>query len=79
MANGQPLNDYAYTAASYHYKLVTKVLVTNIKNGKEIEVTITDRGPNKRLHRTIDLSKISFSSIANLSDGIIDVRIDKNY
>lgn len=80
MANGESL----YTvekqgidfAASWHYPLNSFVRVTSLENGKTVVVKITDRGPAKRLHRVIDLSKKSFSQISNLKNGIVKVKTE---
>lgn len=75
-ANGEVFNPEAFTAASYAWKLGTYVRVTNLSNQKSIIVKINDRGPNKRLGRLIDLTKTSFGQIANLSRGLIKVKVE---
>lgn len=80
MANGQPLKDNNLTAASWDYPLGTRVRVTNLNNDRTVIVTITDRGPAKRLYnkgRVIDLSMGAFRAIASLRDGVIPVNIQK--
>lgn len=57
MANGKQFNPKRLTAASYYWPLGTRVEVRNLQNGKTVEVTITDRGPLRRLGRLIDLSE----------------------
>jgi rare lipoprotein A len=71
MANGRPFNRHAMTAASWNYPLGTKVRVT--AGSKSIVVTITDRGPAKRLRRVIDLSEAAFAKLAHTDKGIIRV------
>lgn len=71
MANGRPFNRHAMTAASWGYPLGTKVRVT--AGAKSVVVTITDRGPAKRLHRVIDLSEAAFAKLANIDRGVIQV------
>jgi rare lipoprotein A len=78
-ASGERFNEKDLTAASWQYPFQSKVKVTNLNNGKSIIVTINDRGPSKRLikkGRVIDLSRGSFSRIANLSDGVISVKVE---
>jgi rare lipoprotein A len=79
MANGKRLQDEGvYTAAMWNVPFGTRVLVRNLANGKEVIVTITDRGPAKRLvkkGRIIDLNKAAFLSLAPLRKGIIEVEI----
>lgn len=69
MADGKPFNRHAMTAASWHYPLGTKVRVTAGK--RSVVVTITDRGPARRLHRIIDLSEAAFAKLAPTRQGII--------
>lgn len=71
MANGRPFNRHALTAASWGYPLGAKVRIT--AGGKSVVVTITDRGPAKRLHRVLDLSEASFAKLADTDRGVIQV------
>lgn len=54
-ASGQRLNNSALTAAHRSLPFGTEVMVTNIRNGESIVVTINDRGPFVR-GRIIDLT-----------------------
>lgn len=54
----------------------TKLLITNIRNGKSCIVTVTDRMKLKLANR-IDLSKKAFGLIENHSYGICSVIIKK--
>lgn len=54
-ASGQKLNPGALTAAHRTLPFGTKVKVTNKRNGREVVVTINDRGPFIR-GRIIDLT-----------------------
>ena len=62
------------TCASNIHKLGTILKVTNTENNKSVIVTVTDRGGFKTI--TLDLSKKAFSTIANLKQGIINVKIE---
>jgi rare lipoprotein A len=73
MANGQPFNPKALTAASWRYPLGTRLLVTYHENS--VIVIVTDRGPARRLHRDIDLSEAAFKQIADTRLGLIIVNI----
>jgi rare lipoprotein A len=76
MANGRPFNPDNLTAASWFYPLGSKIRVSLGTN--HVDVTITDRGPNKRLvskGRLIDLSKAAFARLADPDLGIIDVNL----
>ena len=66
----------AFTAAgSDKLKCGDLVEVTNLSNGKSVTVIINDRGAFKKYGRDIDLSKKSFSSIADLKTGVIKVKV----
>jgi len=80
MANGRKLDDSKLTAASWDHAFGTRLKVTNIENRKSIIVTITDRGPAKRLYRqgrVLDLSKAAFSAIAEMRIGVARVKIEE--
>lgn len=64
------------TAAYNHLPLHTKIIVTNLSNNKSDTVEITDRMSNKSSNR-IDLSKTSFSKLANHKLGSIKVKIKR--
>jgi rare lipoprotein A len=61
------------TAAHPWLPFGTVVTVTNLADGRSIQVVINDRGPFSG--RIIDLSEESFSALADLGTGIIDVRL----
>jgi rare lipoprotein A (peptidoglycan hydrolase) len=63
------------TAAFNSYPKGTILLITNTSNGKIDTVEVTDRHTAGINH--IDLSKKSFSKIANLTQGRIKVSIKK--
>jgi rare lipoprotein A len=73
MANGQRFDRYKYTAASWYFPLGTVIRVENLKNGESVEVTITDRGPNLRLHRILDLSEAAADLLGYVDDGLTPV------
>jgi len=62
------------TAASIAFPLGSRVMVTNLDNGRSVEVRITDRGPFKK-GRKIDLSKEAARMIGMLDRGTAHVRI----
>jgi len=61
------------TAAHPWLPFGTVVTVTNIANGKTVQVVINDRGPFGG--RIIDLSNEAFARIAPLSQGVCQVRL----
>jgi rare lipoprotein A len=73
MANGQRFDRHKYTAASWYFPLGTVIRVENLKNGESVEVTITDRGPNLRLHRILDLSEAAADMLGYVDDGLTPV------
>jgi len=73
MANGQRFDRHKYTAASWYFPLGTLVRVVNLKNGESVQVTITDRGPNLRLNRVLDLSEAAADLLGYVDDGLTPV------
>jgi rare lipoprotein A len=73
MANGKPFDCHKLTAASWYFQLGTKIRVVNVKNGESVVVTITDRGPNFRLHRIIDLSEAAAQRLDYVGQGLTSV------
>jgi rare lipoprotein A len=84
MANGKPFDPDKLTAASWFYPLGTKVRVT-LKSPADVNspppsvlVTITDRGPARRLvrqGRKIDLAEAAFKQLAHTDLGLVEVTI----
>jgi rare lipoprotein A len=67
------------TCASPSLPFGTRVLVVNKRNGRRVIVTVSDRGPNRKLvakGRLLDLSKGAFAKIAPLSDGVIPISME---
>ena len=84
MANGQPFDPDKFTAASWFYPLGTKVRVTlkvppSINSvPRSVLVTITDRGPARRLvrqGRKIDLAEAAFKQLGHPDLGLVEVTI----
>jgi peptidoglycan lytic transglycosylase len=73
-ATGGVYNQEDLTAASIAFPLGSRVMVTNLDNGRSVEVTITDRGPFKK-GRKIDLSRKAARMIGMLDKGTARVRI----
>lgn len=65
---------YQLTAAHRTLPMNTRVLVTNLKNGRSVEVRINDRGPHVA-GRIIDLSFGAARQLGFTSAGTIPVRI----
>lgn len=74
MANGQKYNKDSMFCAHKTYPFGTLLKVKNLRNGKEVIVKVTDRGPHqKRL--TIDLSRAAAEELEIISRGIARVEI----
>src|SRR5580704_5234644 len=73
MANGQPFDCHKLTAASWYFPLGTRIRVVNVKNGVSVVVTITDRGPNLRLNRIVDLSEAAADRLDYVGQGLTPV------
>ena len=73
-ANGSVYNQHEMTAAHRSLPFGTKVRVINLKNGKSVLVTITDRGPYIG-DRVIDMSYASASALGMVKDGIAKVEV----
>jgi rare lipoprotein A len=73
MANGKRFDCHQLTAASWYFPLGTTLRVVNVENGESVVVTITDRGPNKRLHRILDLSESAAELLDYVGQGVTPV------
>ena len=73
-SNGETFNMYALTAAHKTLPFNTKVVVTNLANGKNVTVRINDRGPFVR-GREIDLSKAAAEKLDMIKSGTAKVKL----
>ncbi|HJQ83502.1 MAG TPA: septal ring lytic transglycosylase RlpA family protein [Candidatus Binatia bacterium] len=74
-ANGEIYDQYELTAAHRSLPLGTRVMVTNLTNGRAVEVRINDRGPFVD-GRAIDLSYAAARTIGMIAPGTARVRIE---
>src|SRR6266705_3877095 len=74
-ANGEIYDQYELTAAHRTLPLGTRVMVTNLSNGRAVEVRINDRGPFVD-GRAIDLSYAAARTIGLVGPGTGRVRIE---
>lgn len=74
-ASGRTYDQHDLTAAHRTLPLGTRVRVTNLGNGKSIEVTIIDRGPFAK-DRIIDLSHTAAQELGIIEKGTARVRVE---
>ena len=74
-ASGEIYDPNQLTAAMWDVPFDTLVRVQLGPATNTVTVRINDRGPAKRLKRGIDLSRKSFSQIADLDAGLITVEL----
>lgn len=75
MANGKPFDRRKLTAASWYVPFGTVLRVVNLENGRAVTVTVTDRGPNLRLHRVVDLSEAAALELGYVEKGLTQVLV----
>ncbi|MBI2989038.1 MAG: septal ring lytic transglycosylase RlpA family protein [Deltaproteobacteria bacterium] len=74
-ASGAIYNQNELTAAHQTLPLGTRVMVTNLDNGRSTEVAINDRGPFAK-GRILDLSYAAARTLGMIGPGTIPVRIE---
>jgi hypothetical protein len=74
-SNGEVFDPALMTAAHRTLPFGTRVLVTNLANGRAVEVRINDRGPFKP-GRIIDLSRAAAERIDMVRSGVARVRVE---
>ena len=74
-ATGETYDMFSVSAAHKTLPLGTKVRVTNLENGRELELTVNDRGPFVD-GRIIDLSYASARLLGMADNGVARVRVE---
>ncbi len=74
-ANGETFQGHLPTAAHKTLPFNTIVRVTNLANGRQIDLRVNDRGPYVN-GTIIDLSTMAFDDIASLSTGVIHSEVE---
>src|SRR5215510_15533855 len=74
-ASGAIYDQNDLTAAHQTLPLGTRVMVTNLENGRSAELVINDRGPFAK-GRIIDLSYAAGESLGMIGPGTIPVRLE---
>jgi rare lipoprotein A len=75
MANGKPFDMYALSIAHKTLPFGTKVRITNLENGKQIDLIVTDRGPYYKT-RIVDLSFAAAAKIGMVDAGVIPCKLE---
>lgn len=73
-ANGEIYNQNTYTAAHKKLPFGTKVVVKNLRNGREVTLRINNRGPFVR-GRIIDVSLRAARDLGMLKAGVVPVEV----
>jgi rare lipoprotein A len=74
-ASGSIYDERHLTAAHRTLPFGTRVRVTHLENGKDVVVTVNDRGPFTK-GRVIDLSREAARRLDLIRDGIARVRVE---
>ena len=74
-ANGEKFDDKKMTCASWDYPFGENLVVMNALTGRWVVCRVNDRGPNKRLDRTVDMTYAAFTKISNPKRGLIYVTV----
>jgi rare lipoprotein A len=74
-ASGEVFNQEKFTAAHRTLPWGSRVKVTNLANGKSVEVRINDRGPFGK-GRIIDVSRAAARVLGIVGSGITTVRLE---
>ncbi|MCI0512323.1 septal ring lytic transglycosylase RlpA family protein [candidate division KSB1 bacterium] len=74
-ASGEPYDRNKLTAAHRTLAFGTMVRVTNLANGKSVQVRINDRGPFAK-NRIIDLSYQAAAEIDGIRAGVFEVKVE---
>ena len=74
-SSGERLHHDSLTCAHRTHPFGTLLRVTNERNGKEVVVRVTDRGPHSR-GRIIDLSHAAAKELGIINQGVAVVRVE---
>lgn len=73
-SSGIRLHHDSLVCAHKTYPFGTKLLVKNLTNGKEVVVTVVDRGPHRK-GRIIDLTYAAAEKIGMITKGVVAVEV----
>jgi len=75
MANGKPFDMYQLSVAHKTLPLGTRIRITNLENQKNIDLTVTDRGPYIK-GRIVDLSYAAAKEMGMVDAGIVMCKVE---
>jgi rare lipoprotein A len=75
-ASGEVFNQEKFTAAHQTLPWGSRVKVTNLTNGKSVDVRINDRGPFGK-GRIIDVSRAAARALGMMGRGLTTVRVER--
>lgn len=74
-ASGERFDQAKLTTAHRSYPFGTRLRVTNLDNGKTVEVRVNDRGPRQR-SRIVDVSRRAADELGFLRKGLAQVKLE---
>lgn len=74
-ANGEPFRPDGLTCAHRSLPFGTRVRVTDLATRRSVICRVNDRGPARRLGRTLDLARGAARALGTLGRGVIRARI----
>jgi len=74
-ASGEPYDRQALTAAHRQLPFGTVIQVTNLENGRSVQLRVNDRGPFVD-GRIVDVSRRAAEVLDFVRDGVVDVRLE---
>jgi rare lipoprotein A len=74
-ASGEAFDAGQLTAAHRRLPLGTRLRVTNLENGRAVQVRVNDRGPYVP-GRVLDLSREAARTLGMVDQGVVRVRLD---
>jgi rare lipoprotein A len=75
-ASGERFDMRQFTAAHRTLRFGTRVRVTNLRNGRSVEVRINDRGPYGGHGRIIDVSEAAARRLDMIEAGVVPVTVE---
>ncbi|MBC7757936.1 MAG: septal ring lytic transglycosylase RlpA family protein [Phormidesmis sp. FL-bin-119] len=72
--NGEVFSNKKFTAAHLKLPFGTIVNVTNVDNGRSVEVRVNDRGPHSKFY-IIDLSQAAAKKIGMFGKGVANIEM----